>query len=76
MLCNHKICHKQDEADEISPIFQFEKIYFGVGFMHEMENIMITPKNTMLLSTNYINYNTNILQNAELQNVIYYQFKV
>ena len=58
-------------------INQFEKIYFGVGFMHEMEKYNDNPKKQNIIkSTNYINYKTNFLQNAELENVIYYQFKV
>ena len=58
-------------------INQFEKVYFGVGFMHEMEKYNDNPQEqNVIKSTNYINYKTNILQNAELQNVIYYQFNV
>ena len=58
-------------------INQFEKIYFGVGFMHEKEKYNDSPQeHNFIKSTNYINYKTNILQNAELQHVIYYQFKV
>ena len=58
-------------------INQFEKLYFGVGFMHEMEKYNDNPQEqNFIKSTNYINYKTNILQNAELQNVIYYQFNV
>ncbi len=58
-------------------INQFEKLYFGVGFMHEKEKYNDNPqKHNFIKSTNYINYKTNILQNAELQNVIYYQFNV
>jgi hypothetical protein len=58
-------------------INQFEELYFGVGFMHEMEKYNDNPQEqNVIKSTNYINYKTNILQNAELQNVIYYQFQM
>ena len=58
-------------------INQFKKLYFGVGFMHEMEKYNdSTQEQNVIKSTNYINYKTNILQNAELQNMIYYQFNV
>ena len=58
-------------------INQFEKLYFGVGFMHEMEKYNDNrQEQNVIKSTNYINYKTNILQNAELENVIYYQFNV
>ena len=58
-------------------INQFETLYFGVGFMHEMEkyNGNLQEQN-FIKSTNYINYKTNILQIAELQNIMYYQFKL
>ncbi len=58
-------------------INQFDKLYFGVGLMHEMEKYNNnSQEQNVIKSTNYINYKTIILQNAELQNVIYYQFNV
>jgi len=58
-------------------INQFEDLYWGTGIMHEMEKYNNIPQEqNFIKSTNYINYKTNILQTAELKNVIYYQFKL
>ena len=58
-------------------INQFEDLYWGIGIMHELEQYNNIPlKQNFVKSTNYINYKVTILQIAELQNVIYYQFKL
>ena len=57
-------------------INQFADLYGGTGIMHEMEKYNILEEQNFIKSTNYINYNTNILQTAELENVMYYQFKL
>ena len=58
-------------------INQFRNLYWGIGIMHEMEKYNKIPQEqSFVKSTNYINYKINILQTAELQNVIYYQFKL
>ena len=57
-------------------INQFADLYGGTGIMHEMEKYNILEKQNFIKSTNYINYKTNILQTAELENVMYYQFKL
>ena len=58
-------------------INQFEKLYFGVGVMHEMEKYNSNSiEQKFIKSTNYINYKTNIFETIDLQNVIYYQFKM
>ena len=57
-------------------INQFEDLYWGTGIMHEMEKYNNLEEQNFIKSTNYINYKTNILQTAELKNVIYYQFKL
>ena len=57
-------------------INQFDDLYWGIGAMHEMEKYSNNPaEQNFIKSTNYINYKVNVLQIAELQNVIYYQFK-
>jgi len=58
-------------------INQFEELYWGTGIMHEMEKYNNNPQEQKKLkSTNYVNYKTNILKIVELQNVMYYQFKL
>ena len=58
-------------------INQFGNLYFGIGVMHEMEKYNENLQEQQFVkSTNYINYKSNILQAAEIQNVIYYQFKI
>ena len=57
-------------------INQFNKLYFGIGIMHEMEKYNNPKEQNFIKSTNYINYKANIFQAVELQNVIYYQFKI
>ena len=45
--------------------------------MHEMEKYSKIPqKQSFVKSTNYLNYQVNVLQIVELQNVVYYQFKL
>ena len=45
--------------------------------MHEMEKYNKIPQEqSFLKSTNYLNYQVNVLQIVELQNVVYYQFKL
>ena len=57
-------------------INQFEDLYWGTGIMHEMEKYNNLEEQSLIKTTNYINYKINILQTAELKNVIYYQFKL
>ena len=58
-------------------INQFERLFLGVGIMHEMEkyNNHFEEQN-FIKSTNYINYKKTIFETIDLQNVIYYQFKM
>ena len=45
--------------------------------MHEMEKYNNkSPEQNFIKSTNYINYKVNVFQIVELQNVLYYQFKL
>ena len=45
--------------------------------MHEMEKYNKIPQEqSFVKSTNYLNYQVNVLQIVELQNVVYYQFKL
>jgi len=57
-------------------INQFADLYWGTGIMHEMEKYNILEEQNFIKSTNYINYKTNLLQTAILENVMYYQFKL
>ena len=58
-------------------INQFGNLYWGIGIMHEMEKYNnISQEQNFIKSTNYINYQVNILEIIELQNVMYYQFKL
>ena len=58
-------------------INQFDALYWGIGIMHEMEKYNnILQEQNFIKSTNYLNYQVNILQIVELQNVVYYQFKL
>ncbi len=58
-------------------INQFEDLYWGIGIMHEMEKYNNIPQEqNFIKSTNYINYTVNILNKVELENVMYYQFKL
>ena len=58
-------------------INQVGNLYWGIGIMHEMEKYNnISQEQNFIKSTNYINYQVNVLEIIELQNVIYYQFKL
>ena len=57
-------------------INQFGNLYWGIGIMHEMEKYNISPEQNFIKSTNYINYQVNVLEIIKLQNVMYYQFKL
>ena len=58
-------------------INQFERLFFGVGIMHEMEKYNNhSEEQNFIKSTNYINYKQTIFETIDLQNVIYYQFKM
>ena len=58
-------------------INQAGNLYWGIGIMHEMEKYNKIPQEqSFLKSTNYLNYQVNVLQIVELQNVVYYQFKL
>ena len=58
-------------------INQLGNLYWGIGIMHEMEKYNnISQEQNFIKSTNYINYQVNVLEIIELQNVMYYQFKL
>ena len=58
-------------------INQVDNLYWGIGIMHEMEKYNnISQEHNFIKSTNYINYQVNVLEIIELQNVMYYQFKL
>ena len=58
-------------------INQLGTLYWGIGIMHEMEKYNnISQEQNFIKSTNYINYQVNVLEIIELQNVLYYQFKL
>ena len=58
-------------------INQVGSLYWGIGIMHEMEKYNnISQEQNFIKSTNYINYQVNVLEIIELQNVMYYQFKL
>ena len=58
-------------------INQFEDLYWSIGIMHEKEKYNNNPKEQIFIkSTNYINYKVNILNQVDLENVMYYQFKL
>ena len=58
-------------------INQLGNLYWGIGIMHEMEKYNnISQEQNFIKSTNYINYQVNVLEIIELQNVMYYQFKM
>ena len=58
-------------------INQVGNLYWGIGIMHEMEKYNnISQEYNFIKSTNYINFQVNVLKIIELQNVIYYQFKL
>ena len=57
-------------------INQFEDLYWGMGIMHEKEKYNNIPQQNFIKSTNYINYKVNILNKVDLENVMYYQFKL
>ena len=55
----------------------YKKIFLGTGFMTEMEKYQNLPKEqNFIKSTNYLNYSIIILKIFELQNIMYYQFKL
>ena len=58
-------------------INQFEDLYWGIGIMHEKEKYNNIPQEqNFIKSTNHINYKVNILNKVDLENVMYYQFKL
>ncbi len=58
-------------------INQFENLYWGIGIMHEKEKYNNIPQEqNFIKSTNHINYKVNILNKVDLENVMYYQFKL
>ena len=58
-------------------INQLERLFFGMGIMHEMEKYGDNPEEqNVIKSTNYINFKKTIFQTIDVQNVIYYQFKI
>ena len=58
-------------------INQVGNLYWGIGIMHEMEKYTNkSQEQNFIKSTNYINYQVNVLKIIELQNVMYYQFKL
>ena len=57
-------------------INQFAQLYWGSGIMLEMEKYTNIPLENFIKSTNYLNYSIKFLEILELQNILYYQFKL
>ena len=56
---------------------QFNYLSLGLGIMSEMEEYQNLPQEqNFIKSTNYLNYTFKFLENFEIQNIIYYQFKL
>ena len=52
-------------------------LYIGLGIMSETEKYQYLPQEqNFLKSTNYLNYSFKFLEIFEMQNIMYYQFKV
>ena len=55
----------------------YKKIFLGTGFMTEMEKYQNLPtEQNFIKSTTYLNYSIKFLKIFELQNIMYYQFKL
>ena len=58
----------------VSPINQ---LYLGLGIMSETEKYQYKPNSqNFIKSTNYLNYSHKLFEILELQNILYYQFKL
>ena len=56
---------------------QFDDLFWGLGIMSETEKYQNSPQEqNFLKSTNYLNYTFKLLEIFELQNIMYYQFKL
>ena len=55
----------------------YKEIFLGSGFMSEMEEYQNLPQeHNFIKSTNYLNYTFKFLEIFEIQNIMYYQFKL
>jgi len=55
---------------------QINNLFIGLGAMLEIEKYNNNEIQRFIKSTNYINYKINIFNEINLQNVIYYQFRI
>jgi len=56
---------------------QFDDLSWGLGIMGETEKYQNLPQEqNFIKSTNYLNYTIKFLEIFELQNILYYQFKL
>jgi len=56
---------------------QFDDLSWGLGIMGETEKYQNLPQEqNFIKSTNYLNYTFKFLENFEIQNIMYYQFKL
>lgn len=55
----------------------FNQLYLGTGIMSETEKYQNKPHSQKFIkSTNYLNYSLKLFEILELQNILYYQFKL
>ena len=55
----------------------FNQFYLGLGIMSETEKYQNKPHSqNFIKSTNYLNYSLKLFEILELQNILYYQFKL
>ena len=55
----------------------YKEIFLGSGFMSETEEYQNLPQeHNFIKSTNYLNYTIKFLEIFEIQNILYYQFKL
>jgi len=55
----------------------FNQFYLGLGIMSETEKYQNKPPSQYIIkSTNYLNYSLKLFEILELQNILYYQFKL
>tara|TARA_B100001123_G_C15073867_1_gene932725 strand:- start:174 stop:905 length:732 start_codon:yes stop_codon:yes gene_type:complete len=52
------------------------QLYLGAGIMSETEKYQGIESQNFFKSTNYLNYSQNIFELLNLQNILYYQFKI
>ena len=53
-----------------------DKIFIGMGIMHEKEVYLENSTQNFMKSTNYINYSLILMEKVTIQNILYYQFKL